>query len=237
MYDPDKRDIILIGLVALFTASIVTAQLTASKLVGLTLPFVGAITFPAAVFAYSVTFFVTDVTSEMYGRKTAGIVVWAGFLINFVMLALVWLAITAPNSGFGVPQEPFAMTLGASTPIVLASLGAYLISQNWDVFTFHFIRDRTGTKNLWLRNLASTMTSQFLDSLVFLVMAFAVLPRILNTGSILPTSTLVNIMVSYYVIKLLIALGDTPFVYGAVYLLESYGFDRADLNIDIEPAD
>jgi len=234
MYDPDKRDLTLIGLVALFTASIVSAQLTGAKLVGIDLPVLGSAMFPAAVFAYSVTFFVTDLTGEMYGRRTAAAVVWAGFLVNFVMLALVWAAILAPNSGQGVPQEAFKMVMGASSPIVIASLVAYLISQNWDVFVFHAVRERTGTDHLWVRNLVSTATSQFIDSAVFLVVAFSVLPTLLGVGVVLPPDVLVSTLITYWVIKVAIALGDTPFVYFGVYGLEALGFNRANLRRGVE---
>lgn len=229
MYDPDKRDLTLIALVALFTAAIISAQLTGAKLVALNLPLLGTAAFPAAVFAYSVTFFVTDVTGEMYGRKTAAAVVWAGFLVNFVMLALIWIAILAPNSGQGVPQNAFRMVMGASSPIVIASLTAYIVSQNWDVFVFHEVRERTGTSHLWARNIVSTGTSQFIDSAVFLVVAFIVVPATLGVGVSLPVSAISGTLVTYWVLKMLIALGDTPLVYAAVALLERAGFNRANL--------
>jgi len=235
VYELDKRDMVLIGLVGLFTASIVSAQITASKLIAVDVPVLGVVALPAAVFAYSVSFFVTDLTGEMYGKKTAAAVVWTGFIMNFVLLALVWLAILAPGSGQGVPADQFATVLGASTPIVIASLTAYLISQNYDVFVFHKLREYTGQDHLWLRNLVSTGTSQFVDSAVFLGTAFFVLPTVFGLGVVLPGDVLLSTLVGYWVVKVGIALADTPFVYAGVYVLEGLGFSRAGLSKDSQP--
>jgi len=232
VYELDKRDMVLIGLVGLFTASIVSAQITASKLIAVDVPLLGMVALPAAVFAYSISFFVTDLTGEMYGRKTAAAVVWTGFLMNFVLLALVWLAILWPGSGQGVPADQFASVLGASTPIVIASLTAYLLSQNYDVFVFHKIRSWTGSDYLWIRNVFSTATSQFVDSAVFLGTAFFLLPVVFGMGMQLPNDVLVTTLVGYWVVKVGIAVADTPLVYAGVFLLERFGFERAALQRD-----
>jgi len=229
VYELDKRDMVLIGLVGLFTASIVSAQITASKLIAVDVPLLGMVALPAAVFAYSVSFFVTDLTGEMYGRQTAAAVVWTGFLMNFVLLSLVWLAILWPGSGQGVPADQFASVLGASTPIVIASLSAYLLSQNYDVFVFHKMRDWAGTDYLWVRNVFSTATSQFVDSAVFLGTAFFLLPVVFGMGMQLPFDVLITTLIGYWVVKVGIALFDTPFVYAGVYVLEGFGFERASL--------
>jgi len=229
VYQLDNRDMVLIGLVGLFTASIVSAQITAAKLIAVDVPALGTVALPAAVFAYSISFFVTDLTGEMYGKKTAAVVVWTGFLMNFVLLALVWLAILWPGSGQGVPADQFASVLGASTPIVLSSLFAYLLSQNYDVLVFHKLRELTGGDRLWLRNIFSTGTSQFVDSAVFLGSAFFVLPTVFGMGTALPLDVLGTTLLGYWVVKVGIAVADTPFVYAGVYVLEELGFSRADL--------
>ena len=99
--------------------------------------------------------------------------------MNFVLLLLVWGTIAAPALPQGAPGQidlaAFESVLGSSTAIVAASLSAYLVSQNWDVFVFHWIRDATDGDYLWVRNIASTATSQLLDTVVFIVVGFVVL--------------------------------------------------------------
>ena len=94
--------------------------------------------------------------------------------------------------------------------IVLASMIAYLISQNNDVLVFHLLKKVTKDKHLWLRNNGSTMISQALDSAVFVSIAFA--------GTV-PGGVLWELIYVQYVIKLGIAVVDTPLVYGLVGLI------------------
>jgi len=90
------------------------------------------------------------------------------------------------------------------------------VSQNWDVLAFHAIRERTGEDLLWVRNIASTATSQALDTVIFVTVAFAVAPAVLGVGSVYPTDQILSLIVGQYVLKLAIAVLDTPFVYAVV---------------------
>ncbi len=108
-------------------------------------------------------------------------------MLNFVVLALVWSTIAAPAAEASVDPDAFATALGASTNVVLGSLLAYLVSQNWDVWLFHRIRDRTGSDYLWLRNVVSTGTSQAIDTVIFVSIAFAIAPAVLGVGVVLPS--------------------------------------------------
>lgn len=217
-----------VALAALFITSLITAQLIAVKLLAVpfpgSLPFVGgSVLVPAGVLAYALTFFASDCYAELYGRRPAQIMVNVGFGMNFVMLALVWLAIVAPGSPAGVDPATFESVLGLSTNIVLGSLGAYIVSQNWDVIAFHAIGDWTDGEHLWLRNLGSTGTSQLIDTTIFVLLAFFLVPSALGIGQALPGAVLVQLIVGQYILKLLIALLDTPFVYAVVGYMRSAG--------------
>jgi len=215
-----------IALVALFVTALVTAQLTASKLLGFSipfeLPFTGAmLAMPGAALAYALTFFASDCYSELYGPREAHKMVNVGFVMNFVLLALVYSTIAAPAAPFTeVDPATFETVLGSSLNIVVASLLAYVVSQNWDVYVFHRIRERTDGKGLWLRNVGSTATSQFIDSIIFVVVGFAAMPA-LQGGDPQSVEALLGLIVGQYVLKLLIAVGDTPFVYAVVGFLRS----------------
>ena len=207
-----------LGLIAIFVTALITSQVTASKLVGLEMPFSiplagSTLIVPAAAFAYAVTFFASDCYAELYGRRDATRLVNVAFAMNFVLLGLVWLAIEAPIFvGSPVDQSPFASVLGSSTGVVAGSMLAYLVSQNLDVFTFHWLRDRTDGRLLWLRNVGSTATSQFLDTVIFITVAFIVFQG-MSLGDA------VALIVGQYLVKLGVAVFDTPFVYAIVHFV------------------
>jgi len=210
-----------VALIALFVTSLVTAQLTATKLLAfdlpVSLPIVGAaITLPGAALAYAVTFLATDCYNELYGRRPTQLLVNVGFAMNFVLLALVWSTILAPAAGQGVPADQFETVLGAGTNVVIASLLAYLVSQNYDVIAFDWIRERTDGDHLWARNVGSTASSQAIDTVIFVTVAFGVLPRLIGVGPVTSWDLVLELIVGQYLLKLLIALLDTPFVYGVV---------------------
>jgi queuosine precursor transporter len=215
-----------VSLIGLFVAALVTAQLTASKVLAFDLPVAVPVTgaelvLPGAALAYALTFLASDCYTELYGRRAAQIVVNVAFALNFVVPALVWSTIAAPAAETSVDPDAFATALGASTNVVLGSLLAYLVSQNWDVWLFHRIRDRTGREKLWLRNLASTGTSQAIDTVIFVSIAFAIAPAVLGVGEVLPPEVLAALAVGQYLLKLAIAVLDTPIVYAVVALVRS----------------
>lgn len=144
-----------------------------------------------------------------------------GFGAILVMLALVWLAIFAPGSPAGVAPDLFARVLAPSTNVVLGGLLAYLVSQNWDVFAFHRIREHTGQRLLWARNIGSTATSQAIDTVVFVLVAFLLAPLVVGVGPVLPPEEILGLIVGQYLLKLLIAVADTPVVYAVVGLVRA----------------
>ncbi|RLM96649.1 queuosine precursor transporter [Haloarcula sp. Atlit-7R] len=213
----ERSEAVRVGLVALFVTALVTSQVTASKLLAFSLPFSlplagSTLVLPGAALAYALTFFASDCYAELYGRRAATVVVNVGFAMNFVLLALVWSTILAP----GLPQSAqpvdlaaFRNVLGASTAIVVASLSAYVVSQNWDVFVFHWLRDRTDGEKLWLRNIGSTASSQLIDTVIFVGVGFVLFQGV-------PPAEALALIVGQYLLKLAIAVVDTPFVYAVV---------------------
>ncbi|PSQ55349.1 integral membrane-like protein [Halobacteriales archaeon SW_8_68_21] len=216
--DPfDRSAVAAVGLITLFTVALATSQLTAAKVLALPLPFalpvVGAeVLLPGAALAYALTFLASDCYAELYGRRATQVVVNVAFLANFLVLALVWSTLAAP----GVDPEvsaAFQTALGPAANVVAGSLLAYVVSQNWDVFVFHAIRDRTGERMLWLRNIGSTATSQAIDTAIFVGVAFYAAPLLLGVGPVFDPPALLALGVGQYLLKLAIALLDTPVVY------------------------
>ena len=207
-----------IVLAAIFVASLATAQLTAAKVLSFELPFAlplaGAeLALPGAALAYALTFLASDCYTELYGKRAAQVLVNAAFAMNFLVLALVWSTILAPAAPSSIDPAAFEMVLGASTNIVAGSLLAYVVSQNYDVVVFHAIGEWTDGDHLWLRNIASTGTSQLLDTVIFVGVAFWAVPTVFGIGPQLPGAVVVSLMVGQYLLKLLIAILDTPLVY------------------------
>jgi len=218
-----------VALLALFITALITAQVTAAKVLAfdlpVSIPVAGeTLLLPGAALAYALTFFASDCYAELYGRRAAQVMVNVAFAMNFVLLALVWSTIGAPiaTEASSVSQAQFADVLGASTGIVVGSLAAYIVSQNWDVIVFHRIRDATDGEHLWLRNIGSTATSQLIDTVIFVGIAF-----FLFLGVSLEAA--LSLIVGQYLLKLGIAALDTPFVYLVVGLVRSRDQDSAAL--------
>ncbi|MFC3959543.1 queuosine precursor transporter [Halovivax cerinus] len=213
-----------VALIAVFVTALVTAQLTAAKILAfsipLSLPLTGSeLVMPGAALAYALTYFASDCYTELYGKRAGQIVVNAAFAMNFVALALVLSTAAAPVYQFSpVGAGEFESVLLPAGSIVAGSSIAYLVSQNWDVWLFHRIREETGREKLWLRNIASTGTSQAIDTVIFVSVAFYIAPSVIG-GDPMEFTPLAALMIGQYILKLAIALVDTPIVYAVVRLV------------------
>ncbi len=153
---------------------------------------------------YASNFFATDLLSEYYGKKEARKGVWLGF--SMLVVATIWMqfALLFKPSAQDFSQEHLKAIFELMPRIAGASLLAYIISQSHDVWAYHFWKDKTKGKHLWLRNNASTMVSQLIDSVIFTTIAFAGMVDMPTFWSILWTT---------YLFKWIVALVDTPFMY------------------------
>ncbi|SOB58528.1 putative queuosine precursor transporter [Pseudodesulfovibrio profundus] len=153
---------------------------------------------------YASVFLATDLLSEFYGKKEAQKGVLLGFVTLLMMVGYMQIALLFQPATDDFAQPHLQALFGFMPRIALASMFAYLVSQMHDVWAFHAIKQRTGGKMLWLRNNASTMISQFLDSAIFCTIAF---------WGVFPLNIFMEIMLSTYIIKVAVAALDTPFIY------------------------
>lgn len=187
-------------IIGVFAGLIVAAQILANKTVT-----VLEFTVPAGVIVYSTSYLLTDVLAEFHGKREAKKAVWSGFLASIILVLAIKIAIAWPSPAFWKGQAAFEQTLGSTWRIVVASLAAYVFSQNIDVHIFHRIRSWTGESKLYLRNILSTGTSQLVDSVIFVSIAFyGVMP-------------IIPLIIGQYIVKLAIAALDTPFIYFIKY--------------------
>ncbi len=153
---------------------------------------------------YASNFFATDILSEYYGKREARKAVWLGFSMLIVATLWMQIALLFKPSPDDFSQEHLKAIFSLMPRITFASLTAYILAQLHDVWAFHFWKEKTRGKHLWLRNNASTMVSQLIDSAIFTTLAFA--------GSVDP-QTFWSILVTTYLFKLIVAAVDTPFMY------------------------
>lgn len=163
------------------------------------------------ILPYPITFLITDLISEIYGRKKANQVVTAGIFASFFSMGIVLLANTVPSiPGSPVDDLLFSRVFALSPIAVLASMIAYLFAQYVDIAIYHFWKRVTDGKYLWLRNNFSTFSSQIIDTttVVGLLCVFGVLPWSMFSG----------LVISGVIFKIAIAFLDTPFLYFFVHL-------------------
>ena len=201
----------------LFGVALITANCIASKLMILPFQMFGsAVTITCGVIVYPITFLVTDILGEIWGKKEAGLAVKFGFICQVVATAIIVIARYIPAADANM-QEAYVNLLGQNTMFVIASLSAYLCSQKWDVFIFHKIRDAYIKKHgstkggKWIWNNVGTMTSQLLDSSIYVLVAFGLGFKWLWTPGML--TMMLNMIIAQWLFKVIIAALDTPFFY------------------------
>lgn len=202
-------------LAGLFIASLVAGNLIFQKFFSWN--FLGLYTFEISVgiLPYPVTFLITDIISEIYGKKKANQVVISGLFASAFVLAIVYLgdAVSA-TSWSPIQDDVFHRVFGFTAIAVGASMTAYLLAQFVDIRIYHFWKKKTNGKHLWLRNNASTMFSQFVDTLTVLLL--------LCSFGIIEWARFSDLLLSGFLFKVLVAAVDTPFLYIAVFGIKRY---------------
>lgn len=164
------------------------------------------------ILPYPITFLITDLISEIYGKKNANQVVIAGIFASAFSLLIVLVADYVPATSWSpIGDEIFKKVFGSTAIAVFASMMAYLLAQFIDIQIYHFWKRLTKGKHLWLRNNFSTFLSQFVDT-------FTVLFLLCSFGKI-EWSLFAGLLVSGFLFKVLVAVFDTPLLYLAVYLM------------------
>lgn len=197
---------IFLILTGLFIASLVTSNLIFQKFFSWN-PF-GLYNFEISVgiISYPITFLVTDIISEIYGKKRATEVVVAGLFASLFVLLIIFVSDLAPATEWSpINNKEFSKVFGFTPLAVLASMLAYLTAQFIDVRIYHFWKTLTKGKHLWLRNNASTFISQLTDTSVVLIL--------LCSFKIIDWDKFGILLLNGFLFKVIVALFDTPLLY------------------------
>lgn len=206
-----RRDVLYLLLAGVFVTNALLGELTGGKLVH-----VGPFLMSVGILPWPIVFLTTDLMNEYFGRRgvrrltlvTIGLIIYA-FVVVFAEIAVP----ASPVSP--VQSEPFQIVFGQSLWIIVGSVTAFAMSQFVDVIIFWFVRHRTGGRHLWLRATGSTAISQLIDSVVITGIAFW-LPGKLSFANFL------NMALTNYSYKLLIAIGLTPAIYVAHAMIDRF---------------
>jgi len=205
-----KADALYLFLATIFITALIVCNLIANKFITIDLGF-KIFTISAGVLPYPITFLITDVLSEIYGRSKTNKVVLMGFAALIFTLFILWLGSQFPSiEASPLSDELYQMAYGNSWRVIMSSMFAYIIAQLVDVRLFHFWKKLTGGKHLWLRNNASTIVSQLVDTTLVVMVLFA--------GE-LEWATIGGFIRDGWMFKALVALADTPFLYAATWII------------------
>ena len=167
------------------------------------------------ILPYPITFLVTDIISEIYGREKANRVVMVGFISSIFIMGVVMVGdMVSATQWSPVDDSVFHRVFGLFGPAVFASMTAYITAQFIDIRIFHFWKRKTNNRHLWLRNNGSTIFSQLIDTLsvLFLLCSFGVIDWV----------RFYPLLLNGFLFKVLVALIDTPFFYLFSHLFRKY---------------
>ena len=211
-----NKDTLLVYLYMLFAALLVCANCVATKQIYIGKWFGTDVSITAGIVCYPFTFLITDIIGELYGKEKATFAVIGGFIGQIIAILLVVLANVLPGNNADVAAS-FNSILGANWILVIGSLVACLVSQTWDVFIFHKIRNAYINKHgstkggRWIWNNVSTISSQFIDSVIFEIGLVIMLGT--SMGYWMPFGVFCATVFAYWIFKVCIALLDTPIFY------------------------
>ena len=197
-----------------------------TNIIGVKLFEVNSVTLTTGIITYPLTFLITDIVCEVFGKKRASLMVVMGFFASLLSLVFINLAVMLPgsevwiNNSLGYSsikdmQNAYESVFTLPGFLITASMLAYLVAQLIDVRIFHYLKKLTNEKKLWLRNNLSTMFSQLIDTII-------VNSIFLYFGLNLDWDIIIKIIIASYLFKIIIALLDTPLVYIGVHYTRKY---------------
>jgi len=204
-------------LVSVYIFCIAVAELMGAKTFPLVKIFGYQLNASVAIFVLPLIFTINDIITEVYGRERTRSVIRSGLLVILFILIFSLLATSLPPSiRFQTSESAYDIIFGLSARIAAASLTAFAIAEFLDVFIFVKIRQALGKKALWFRNNASNFVSQFIDTSVFMFLAFYAFDKSFDNN----IGFLVSLILPYWLLKCFMSVIETPLVYVGVRWLK-----------------
>ncbi len=208
--------------VAIFITCLITANIVAVKLVE-----ISGFVLPAGTIIFPISYIFGDVLTEVYGYRQARRVIWLGFFCNFIVVIAIWIGQLLPPSSFWDGQKAYERILGYTPRLLVASFLAYLAGEFANSFVLAKMKIATRGRWLWTRTIGSTLVGEGLDSLVFMILAFA--------GTI-PVAALLLAILTQWLVKSAYEAVATPLTYIVVnFLKRKEGIDVFDYDTKFNP--
>jgi hypothetical protein len=192
----DKPD----ALIGIYVCFVLLSNILAYKISSFDLGFNIFFATSASVI-FPVTFLLTDIVNEKFGRKETQKMILIAFISQIASALFIWMSINMTSAPFWQDQDIFRKILGFTPRIALAGWIAFFISENLDAYIFSFFKRLTNGKYLWMRNVFSSIPAMALDTLIFVIIAFA------------GVQPLIPLIIGVLVIKWLVGIIDIPFMY------------------------
>ncbi|MCK4416039.1 MAG: queuosine precursor transporter [Thermoplasmatales archaeon] len=211
-------------LYGLFVGSLITANL-----IGLKVASFGVFEASVGILLFPILFLITDIIEEVHGKEKTKELVFVGMITLIVVLIVTVIAVLMPFAERSMVKEEYTTIFGTTIRIFIASITAFLIAQFHDIWAFNFWKQKTKGKYLWLRNNLSTIVSTFIDTTLFMFIAFYGITRTsffdIANSKFTPEYVFM-LIIPYWLVKVLFALFDTPFCYLGVRWLKSSGKNK-----------
>lgn len=188
------------ALIGLYVAFVLISNILAYKIAEFD---IGFYTFysTAATLVFAVTFLLTDIVNEKFGRKETHKMIFIAFITQVAATAFIWLAVSIKPAPFWQDQEIFEKIIGFTPRIIFASWVAFLISENLDAYIFSWFKNLTKGRYLWMRNAFSSIPAMAVDTIIFVTIAFY---------NKMPIGT---VILGMLVLKWIVGIIDVPFMY------------------------
>ncbi len=226
-----------IWLTAFFVACLLIADIVGIRLFSLGLPFgisvpvpwsdkpITAIEHTCGMITFPVTFLLTDLINEYYGKVGARRVTYIGLAMAAFVFLIMNLALVIPrlNAPFNIDEDAFRAVFASSRIMYVASMSAYLVGQLSDIAIFGVLKRATGGKMIWLRATGSTVISQMIDSFIVSYLAFSLGRQIVpDSGMPVPFGDVLKIAATGYLLKFVLAIAITPLIYAGHGILHRW---------------
>ncbi|MFC1691578.1 queuosine precursor transporter [Nanoarchaeota archaeon] len=177
----------------------------------ISLAFFNTIRVSVGILTVPIMFLITDIIEEVHGRLKVMEFIITGVIALSLLLLITFIAVSLPAAARSIDNDAYSSIFGVTIRMTIASITAFALAQLHDMWSFEFWKRKTKGKYLWLRNNLSTISSQLIDSTIFMFVAFY------KTAPMWDAVFVISLIIPYWIFKILFAVLDTPLAYLGVW--------------------